>query len=295
MTKTQAFERRRHDQAHAAHDYRAVTEAPGILLNQEQIGRFAHRYRYGAELGRDRRVLEVACGAGSGAGIVRRGATRYVGLDYTAGVLHTMRAHYGARLPLAQGDAEQLPFASATFDLVLCFEAIYYLDNYRAFLTECGRVLANAGRLLIVQSNPGWGDFVPGALSYYYPPSPELVESLTAAGFTDVQLLGALPTTRATPRQALVNHLRYLVLRPARQLLGGRLAGAGGTAVTTLLKRILYGRLAPLPTELTQVEAQTYATSVSLTPLDPRRTDHTHRVHYIYAESLCRGVHAAPA
>lgn len=285
MTKYQAFERRLHDQAHVAYDYRAVTEAPGILLNQEQVGRFAHRYLYGAELGRDRRVLEVACGAGSGAGMVRRDATHYVGLDYTAGVLHTIRGHYGARLPLVQGDAEQLPFASATFDLVLCFEAIYYLDDYRAFLAECGRVLANAGRLLIVQSNPDWGDFVPGALSYYYPPSPELVESLTAAGLTGVQLLGALPTTRATPRQALVNHLRHVVLRPARQLLAGRLAGAGGAAMTVLAKRILYGRLAPLPTELTQAEAQAYATSVTLTPLDPRRVDHTHRVHYFYAEA----------
>jgi ubiquinone/menaquinone biosynthesis C-methylase UbiE len=281
MTKIEALERPRQEQRQ---DYHAVTEVPGTLLNQEQLGRFAHRYLYGAALGRDRRVLEVACGAGSGAGVVAGAAAHYVGLDYTAALLHTLRAHAGARLPVVQGDAERLPVAADAFDLVLCFEAIYYLAAYKSFLAECRRVLTDAGRLLIVQSNPDWAEFIPGSLSNYYPRSVELVESLTAAGFTTVQLLGALPTTRATPRQAWVNSTRRRVLRGARHLLGSQLIRLEHPPLAATLKRLLYGKLVPLPTRLTHADAQQAAAGFALTPLDVRRVDSIHRVHYFYAE-----------
>jgi ubiquinone/menaquinone biosynthesis C-methylase UbiE len=273
-----------HEFAHTAQDYRAVTEVPGILLNHDQVGRFAHRYLYGAEMGRGVRVLEVACGAGSGAGLVRAGAAAYVGLDYTATVLQEMCRDYGPGMPLAQGDAQDLPFADGVFELVLCYEAIYYLDDYRAFLEECRRVLGERGRVLIVQGNPEWVDFVPGSLSHYYPPAAELAASLGEAGFGAVQLWGALPTTAATPRQALVNHVRHVLLRPARAAVAPLLTTRVGQQAVALLKRVLYGELVPLPPILGVQEARRYAEGFVLTELDPARVDRIHRVHYVCAE-----------
>lgn len=266
-------------------DYRSITEVPGILLTRDQAARFAHRYRYGAELGRGKRVLEVACGAGSGANLVRAAAAAYVGLDYTGTLLHELRGHTGPDLPVVQGDAQRLPFAAGVFDLVLCYEAIYYLEDSRAFLAECRRVLGSGGRVLIVQSNPEWADFVPGVLSHYYPPMAELVASLAGAGFGRVEVAGALPATQTTPRQALVNHLRHALLRPARTLAGSLHTLPGGETLAALLKRVLYGRLIPLPSSLSPAAAQTYAAGFTLTPLDPTQVDRTHRVHYFLAEA----------
>lgn len=49
-----------------------ITETPGALLNQEQMGRMALRYSLAADLGAGRRVLDASCGAGSGLGLLVR-------------------------------------------------------------------------------------------------------------------------------------------------------------------------------------------------------------------------------
>src|SRR5690606_6362202 len=125
------------------------------------------------------------------------------------------------------------------FDLLLCFEAIYYLPDYAAFLAECHRVLNPAGTLLICQSNPDWPDFVPGSLTTHYPPLPQLAACLARAGFREVQATGILPITATSPRQRLVNRVRRWVthsgilplLRP----------------LTHALQALSYGELHPLP------------------------------------------------
>jgi ubiquinone/menaquinone biosynthesis C-methylase UbiE len=253
-------------------DYTAIAELPGAPLNAEQFTRFAHRYRLGAQWARTRRVLEVACGAGSGLGYLARHARSIIGLDYSAPVLQRARGHYGAAMPLVRGDARALPFGDAAFDLVLCFEAIYYLGDYRAFLAESARVLAPGGDLLLCQSNPDWPDFVPGDLSAHYPSATELAAGLSQAGFRTVELSGILPTQ--TGRSALYR-LRRLALRSGLFPQRGPLA--------RLLKRVAYGRLIPLPAALTPSAVEAAASAVALTSLALDQPDYIHRVLYAHA------------
>jgi ubiquinone/menaquinone biosynthesis C-methylase UbiE len=253
-------------------DYTSITELRASLLTPDQIHRFAHRYGYAHREAQGKRVVEIACGSGRGLNYLAQGAAQIVGLDYSGGVL--IQASQDTYVPLVQGDAQWLPFAAGHFDLVLCFEAIYYLEDYRFFLAECRRVLAPGGKVLICQSNPDWPNFVPGRLSAYYPNVPELAASLTEAGFGDIALYGTLPITAAGARQKLTHALRRWVMT------SGLLPWL--TPLTTLLQRLSYGQLQHLPLAIDTEWAATRQADLELTPLPLTEPDRVHRV--IYAE-----------
>lgn len=254
-------------------NYTAITELPSSLLTLDQIRRFAHRYGYAHTLAQSKRVLEVACGAGSGLSYLAQNAVQMVGLDYTAEVLHQAQQH--SHVPLVQGDAQQLPFAENYFDLILCFEAIYYLQEYRRFLAECHRLLRPSGTALICQSNPDWPDFVPGAMTTHYPSLPELTQNLKQAGFREIKAFGLLPVTATTPRQRVVNMLRRWVLQ------SGILPWLG--PLKDLLQRLGYGQMLPLPAAIDNQWVAMWQESLHATPLDPTQVDRTHRVIYVEA------------
>jgi ubiquinone/menaquinone biosynthesis C-methylase UbiE len=251
-------------------DYTAITELPASLLTPDQARRFAHRYGYAHSWAHGKRLLEVACGAGAALDYLAQGAAQVVGLDYTAGVL--AQARQQCRVALAQGDAQRLPFGDGQFDLILCFEAIYYLEDYRLFLAECRRVLAPGGKLLTCQSNPDWPNFVPGRLTTHYPSVPELAASLAQAGFHDIELGGHLPITATSTRQRVVNRLRRWVAT------SGLLPWIN--PLTTLLQRLSYGALQPLPPSMDAQWVATWQGELGLTPLSPAQRDRVHRVIY---------------
>lgn len=261
----------------AAQDFTAITELPGSHLNRLQMARIHQRYAFGSSLAQGKRVLEVSCGAGVGFGLLERAATLVVGCDLTYGVLATAQHHYGRRIPLAGADAQSLPFADGAFDLLLSFEAIYYLPRPEAFFHEARRVLAPAGVLLIGTSNPDWPHFVPGKLSVRYPGVPLLAALLQLAGFQRLHFYGSLPTpTGVSSRQAAVAAVR-------RQLLRLPLFSTD-TPATRFLKRVVYGQLAPLPPELPAGRAQA-TVEQGLIPISSSQPDRVHRVLFVVAQA----------
>jgi len=100
------------------------------------------------------RVLDVGCGTGIVAREVasRLGATAAVtAVDLSPNMLAVARAA-AARAGLAvewhEGNAEQLPFHDAAFDLVLCQFALMFVDDKAAALSEMRRVVTASGRVL---------------------------------------------------------------------------------------------------------------------------------------------------
>jgi SAM-dependent methyltransferase len=101
------------------------------------------------------RVLEVGCGAGAQLWYLDHEGHRPVGLDFAPAALDQARtrlAEEGAKVPLVRGDARALPFATATFDLVLDVEAWSCLgaDGAMAAWSEAARLLAPGGRLISI-------------------------------------------------------------------------------------------------------------------------------------------------
>jgi SAM-dependent methyltransferase len=105
-----------------------------------------------------RRVLDVGTGAGQEMiPFSTRGAT-CVGIDISVESGQFGSKLFGQHYPelpayFATATAEQLPFPSNTFDLVLCRVTIPYTDN-RAALREISRVLRPGGVLLLKTHHP---------------------------------------------------------------------------------------------------------------------------------------------
>ena len=98
--------------------------------------------------GRD--VLEAGCGRGGNLYYLAHytAAARLVGLDASEGNLaFCRRVHGGGRAAFLRGDAQQLPFAPASFDLLLNLESSHCYPRLGDFLAEAYRVLRPGGCL----------------------------------------------------------------------------------------------------------------------------------------------------
>ncbi len=108
------------------------------------------------------RVLDVAGGSGDLAqALVRRvGPTGEVWLtDVNGAMLAAGRDRLlddGLLLPLAQCDAERLPFRAATFDCVTVAFGLRNMTRKEAALAEMRRVLRPGGRLLVLEFSKVW-------------------------------------------------------------------------------------------------------------------------------------------
>ena len=112
------------------------------------------RYGFAESLVAGKRVLDAGCGVGYGSVRLARSADRVVGLDNAREPLLATQLEYGdSDVRLAEGDCRGLPFANASFDVVVAFEVIEHLENWRGFLAEARRVLTPGGRLLVSTPN----------------------------------------------------------------------------------------------------------------------------------------------
>ena len=120
---------------------------------------------------RGRDVLELGCGGGQWSIGLARGGARPVGLDLSIRQLgHAARLMSGAgrRFPLVNANAERVPFADATFDVVFCDHgAMTFADPY-ATVPEVRRVLRRGGLFAFNIASPliwlcwGEGEEAPG-------------------------------------------------------------------------------------------------------------------------------------
>src|SRR5688572_21148603 len=98
-------------------------------------------------------VIELGCGtAYVSAWLARRGA-RPVGIDNSAKQLETARAlqqEFGLEFPLLYGNAENVPFPDASFDLAISeYGAAIWADPYK-WIPEAARVLRPGGQLIFL-------------------------------------------------------------------------------------------------------------------------------------------------
>ena len=126
------------------------------LLPEQQRGELVHaqhlaRYRFAAQLVKERRVLDAACGEGYGtAMLAAMGARAAVGVDIDQPTVDHARERYG--LEFEQADVAALPFEDKSFDLVVSFETLEHVPDPARAIAEFRRVLADDG--VLVASTP---------------------------------------------------------------------------------------------------------------------------------------------
>jgi len=112
------------------------------------------RYAFAVRLARGKRVLDAGCGAGYGSAELALAAESVVGVDIAAEAIEFAQANYQQpNLRFEQASCTALPFANASFDLVVAFEVIEHLEDWRGFLQDACRVLAPAGQLIVSTPN----------------------------------------------------------------------------------------------------------------------------------------------
>ena len=105
------------------------------------------------------RVLDVGTGTGRMIEIFAAKADRFVAVDNSGEMLRLARAKLAglpnaaavqARTEIVLGDFNTLPFADGSFDTILFHQVLHYAQTPDYVIAEAARLLAPAGRLVIV-------------------------------------------------------------------------------------------------------------------------------------------------
>jgi SAM-dependent methyltransferase len=106
----------------------------------------------------ERRVLEVGCGAAQCARWLTGQGAYAVGVDLSRRqLLHSRRLDEttGTAVPVAQADAQRLPFRDESFDLACsAYGAVPFVADSAAVMREVARVLRPGGRWVFSSSHP---------------------------------------------------------------------------------------------------------------------------------------------
>jgi SAM-dependent methyltransferase len=245
-----------------------VTEIEGQQASGEQVARMCHRYHWAAKQCRNLDILEVACGAGPGLRILQRAAKSLHAGDYSPEVLSRASGRFGD-VSLSAFSAESLPFADRSFDRILLFEALYYVET-DDFFAEARRVLRPGGALLLVTANKDLYDFTPSPHAKRYLGAAELARELANHGF-EVTLAGYLDVSDAGLRQRVLRPLKALATR-----LGMMPKTMHGKE---RLKKLFFGSLTAMPADISEMEFD----YIPPTPLGPV-ADRRHKVIYCRAD-----------
>ena len=251
-------------------DYSHLTEVPGSKASEDQLRRMFTRYRFAAYHCRGKDTLEVACGAGQGLTLIGKNARSVVAGDFTHELLRGAQAYFGNKFKLCRLDAQKLPFRNRTFDVIIFYEAIYYLEKPEAFFKECKRVLRPDGKVLMSWPNSSLPDFHPSPLSYQYYTPGELRRLMSKDGF-QLDFYGDDPVDSSSVLSGLLSFLKKFIVK--FRLMPRTLKGRAS------LKRIVYGRLLTIPNELTD-DLFDYKPPRSLSA---DHADHRYRVLYVVA------------
>jgi ubiquinone biosynthesis O-methyltransferase len=112
------------------------------------------RYAFAARLSKRKRVLDLGCGAGYGSAELARTADSVLGIDQSEDAIEFARAHYtAAGVRFETGDCTSIPASDASFDLVVAFEVIEHVSEWRKLIEEARRVLSPGGQFIVSTPN----------------------------------------------------------------------------------------------------------------------------------------------
>jgi len=251
-------------------DYSSVTELSGSYVSREQIDRIYNRYYWAGKYCQNKDVLEVACGTGQGLGYLLKIAKSLNAGDYSEKILEIAQEYYGNGIALKQFDAQNLPYKDNSMDVIILFEAIYYLPSTEKFISECRRVLRDSGKVLIATANKDLYDFNPSPYSYKYYGVVELKELFAKQGFK-VVFYGNTSVDILSLRQKLFRLIKRWAVKfglVPKTLEGKR-----------IIKKLIFGRLVKMPPEI----KENMIPFVEPTKLSSSQPDNKHKVIYCVA------------
>lgn len=251
-------------------DFTDVTEVAGEEISREQLDRLCNRYYWASQFVGDKDVIEVACGTGPGLGYLEQFVKSLRSGDFSKTMVEHVTRHYGKRICCEQFDAQKMPFADNSADVIIIFEALYYIPSAVSFVKECKRILRPGGRVLVSNANPDLFDFNPSPHSFTYHGVTGLTELFNENGFT-TNFFGGTPLEKISPKQRMLRPIKKLVVDLG--LMPKSMAGK------RWLKRLVFGAPVLMPEEITAGMAEKQMP----TKIDPGKPNPNFKVIYCEA------------
>jgi ubiquinone/menaquinone biosynthesis C-methylase UbiE len=99
-------------------------------------------------------VLDIASGSGYGTQIIAKNAKKVYGVDINQDAVAYAKENYqSANIEYLVGNGESIPLDDHSIDIVVTFETIEHIPNYKKFIDEVKRVLKPDGLALISTPN----------------------------------------------------------------------------------------------------------------------------------------------
>ena len=107
--------------------------------------------------GENMKVLDIGCGTGAHLEHYQRRGCKIYGIDLSPSMLQAARYRLGEGANLYLGDASSMPFPERTFDIIILSTVLHEMspDVRSAVIHESKRVLADDGRILLIDFHPG--------------------------------------------------------------------------------------------------------------------------------------------
>jgi SAM-dependent methyltransferase len=163
--------------------------------------------------------------------------------------------------------AELTPFPDSSFDVIVLFEALYYLSDASRFFAEARRLLAPGGLLLISMVNCEWPEFNPSPFSTRYYSASQF-RSLAAQNGFHASLSGAFLDIKSGALSVLTGCIKRLAVK--YRLVPKTMKGK------EWLKSVFYGKLQAIPRDLAELRPAPDA----LVPLEPNDDTTSYRMLY---------------
>ncbi|MFT6081371.1 MAG: ubiquinone/menaquinone biosynthesis C-methylase UbiE [Planctomycetota bacterium] len=177
-------------------------------------------------------VVEVGSGRGGGASYLARthGPSKFTGFDFSKGAVKLcQRTHADvANLEFIKGDAEDLPLADASCDVLLNVESSHCYGNVDKFFGEVARVLRPGGHF-------GFADFRTGAEMSEVAAMLDSLTGFRVLASVDIteRVVAALTSDDARKRKLIED-----IITPRLRHMFGEFAGlSGGRMFTSLQAR----------------------------------------------------------
>lgn len=170
-------------------------------------------------------VLDIGCGTGNYAALLQTISHAHIyGIEQSEGML-TKARQKNPHLVIEQGDAEQLPFASNTFDLVYMTDVIHHIPHIDIMFAEIHRVLKPHAKCCIATQSHSQIDKRP--ITTFFPATavvdkaryPDIQQIVTSATTQNLTLLKTISINEDNPivldedYLALVRSKGYSMLR----------------------------------------------------------------------------------
>jgi ubiquinone/menaquinone biosynthesis C-methylase UbiE len=112
------------------------------------------RYQAAAELVKGKVVLDIASGSGYGSACLAEAAKHVYGVDIDADAISYAKKNYGSKnVEFIKGDGVSIPLDDNSVEMVVTFETIEHIEDYKTFMSEIRRVLKDDGLLVLSTPN----------------------------------------------------------------------------------------------------------------------------------------------